>query len=185
MKAAQIASGPAPTQASARPQSPSATRPSIGAALRLISAKSRTIAAEWVGMASGPVRAIRARRSSMVILRRRAAASGSLPSAGPALRPQLAHDRPTRTATRCDYAVQMINERLTAGARDKHFRRGIRVNGAFLQARSNEPRRAPPLQRRIGGSRQGVATRADPAAGAQNSDNGRASHRHRRLCNAG
>ena len=70
-------SGPASTQASAVAQIPSATIPSIGVALRLISANRRTIALEWLGIASGSESDRRASLSWMVILRRRAAASES------------------------------------------------------------------------------------------------------------
>ena len=72
--------------------------PSIGVALRLISANSRTIAAEWLGIASGSESDRRASRSWMVSLRRRAAASGSL--LRPLRRPigrAVAHNCPTRT----------------------------------------------------------------------------------------
>ena len=74
----QVASGLASTQASAVAQTPSAMIPSIGVALRLISAKRRTIALEWLGIASGSERDRRASLSWMVILRRRAAASESV-----------------------------------------------------------------------------------------------------------
>ncbi len=44
------------------------------------------------------------------------------PAPGYALRPQLTHNRPTRTATRaCDYAVQILNEPLTAGTSAQGF----------------------------------------------------------------
>ena len=46
MKAIQVASGPASIQANAVAQTPSAMIPSIGVALRLISANRRTIALE-------------------------------------------------------------------------------------------------------------------------------------------
>ena len=75
MKAIHVVSGPASMNASAIAHTPSAMIPSIGVALRLISAKSRTIAVEWLGMASGSERDRRASRSWMVILRRRVAAS--------------------------------------------------------------------------------------------------------------
>ena len=99
MKVIQVTSGPASTQASAVAQTPSAMIPSIGVALRLISANSRTIALEWLGIASGSERDRRASRSWMVILRRRAAASESACAApAPAqIRPDVTHSRPTRT----------------------------------------------------------------------------------------
>src|SRR5208282_440664 len=102
MKADQIASAPAPIQASTTPQRPSATRPSIGAALRFISANNRTIAAEWVGIGSRPIRAWRARRSSRAILRRRTATSGSLGPAAPSCALSSLMIRPARNATRAD-----------------------------------------------------------------------------------
>src|SRR5271166_3122084 len=124
MKADQVASALAPSQASAIAQKPSATSPSTGAALRLISAKSRTIAAAWVGIGSGPPSACRARLSSKVSLRRREAASGSLRP----LPPPWALDSliTARHAPRHDsghYAIQMINERLTRTLYFSHFRR--------------------------------------------------------------
>src|SRR5271165_6483748 len=76
IKADQVASAAAPIQASVIAQSPSATSPSIGAALRLISAKSRTIAAEWLGIVSGPATARRNRRTRAIILRRPARGPG-------------------------------------------------------------------------------------------------------------
>ena len=84
----QVTSGPASTHASAVAQTPSAMMPSIGEALRLISANNRTIAAEWLGTASGSERDRRASRSWMFILRRRAAASGSLVARAPPDRPR-------------------------------------------------------------------------------------------------
>ena len=94
----QVASGLAFTQASAVAQTPSATIPSMGVALRLISAKRRTIALEWLGIASGSERDRRASLSWMVILRLRAAASES-ESPPPPLRsaPTSRISRPTRT----------------------------------------------------------------------------------------
>ena len=56
----QVTSGLASIQASAVALTPSATIPSIGVALRLISAKRRTIALEWLGIASGSERERRA-----------------------------------------------------------------------------------------------------------------------------
>src|SRR5271168_3228991 len=114
MKAVQVASGPASTQASAVAQTPSAMIPSIGEALRLISANSRTIAVEWLGIASGSESDRRASRSWTFILRRRAAASGSL------LCPLPARSAPTSLITarharltRVNHAAEMLNEQLT------------------------------------------------------------------------
>ena len=100
MKVIQVASGPASINASAVAQTPSAMIPSIGVALRLISANRRTIALEWLGIASGSERDRRASLSWMVILRRRAAAFGIGLDAAPApaqVRPDITHSRPTRT----------------------------------------------------------------------------------------
>src|ERR1700733_13147188 len=80
MKVIQVVSGPASINANAVAQTPSAMIPSIGVALRLISANRRTIALEWLGIAAGPERDRHrsARLSVVESLRRRAGApSGS------------------------------------------------------------------------------------------------------------
>ena len=103
---------PAPTQASVIAPSPSATSPSIGAARRLISAKSRTIAAEWVGTVSGRLRA------------RQTRAKGRSASGGPPWIPDRAGPSPRRALNSlitARYApphalfnaVQIINDPLT------------------------------------------------------------------------
>src|SRR5574337_13672 len=116
MKADQVAMVPAPIKASAIPQTPSATRPSIGAAVRLIFANRRTIAAEWLGIASGRDIASRARRRSRIILRRRADASGSArPRPLPCSLVSTLTARSHRDAAQ--YALQMINAALMTGLR--------------------------------------------------------------------
>ena len=95
---------------------PSATSPSIGAAVaRGSSANSRDHAASSTAPAAprAPVRIWRARLSSRLILRRRAAASGSVAPARSALRLHLAHD--TRHAHATRRAPIMLSKGLTSG----------------------------------------------------------------------
>ena len=114
MRADQVTSAPAPTQASAIAPSPSATSPSIGAARRLISAKSRTIAAEWLGIVSGPVTARQTRAKGAISVRRAALDPRSRrPLAALCALNSLITARYAPPHALFDYAVQIINDPLT------------------------------------------------------------------------
>src|SRR5271165_3136975 len=113
MNTAHVTRAAAPIMLRATAAVPSATRPSIGAALRFIWANSRIIAAEWVRAASGPVRISRARLSSTLILRRRAVTSGSIDPPAPLCALDSLMTVNTHRNTRADYAGGRINEPLT------------------------------------------------------------------------
>src|SRR5271165_3172855 len=114
MKADQVAMAPAPIDASARAQTPSATRPNIGASVRLMFAKRRTMAAEWLGTAAGCDSARRARRISRIILRRRAAASGS---ARPPLPCSLDSTMPARRRRPWEEQLKLYNSNVAPNPR--------------------------------------------------------------------
>ena len=132
MRADQVTSAPAPTQASVIAPRPSATSPSIGAARRLISAKSRTIAAEWLGIVSGPVAARQTRPKCASSGRRPGPATGSRrPLAALCALNSLITARYAPPHALFDYAVQIINDPLTTRGLRKGIFRGIRGKRAL------------------------------------------------------
>src|SRR5580704_11611996 len=131
IKADQVATAPAPIQASVIAQSASATSPSIGAAPRLISAKSRTIAAEWLGIASGPFTARRTRPKRAISVRWPALSPGwRRPLAALCALNSLITARHAPPHALGDYAVQIINEPLTRLPLARGILPGVRLRSA-------------------------------------------------------